>query len=135
MAKVNEEKVKRWGAFFNGMTMRQCYEFLKEDLPDLHAPLEAEIACKRRIRGIAKSADDYLESNRIIKEYGIDGYVYREVLNATNIDDAETEFRCNHRREYVPSPYDCTGQAFTEWHRIFRINGKYVLYHSVGFDV
>lgn len=139
MAKMmlDENLLEAYGAVVKSMPLRRCYEFMQilTELKDVKDVPEAFVALKRRIRKLNKEAVDYLDGNRIIKEYGIDGYVYREVLKATSMEKAEDEFEDYHRRTYIPSIYDCTGQAFTEWHKIFVIRGKYVLYHSVGFDV
>lgn len=36
---------------------------------------------------------------------------------------------------YTPSPYDCTGQTFTRWHKIFKRGGRYWVYHAIAMDV
>ena len=40
-----------------------------------------------------------------------------------------------HRRHYYPSAYDCTGQAFTSWYKVFARGGRFWAYHRVSVDV
>lgn len=49
--------------------------------------------------------------------------------------DAEEWFYSEEERTYIPSPYDCTGQQFTCWYKLFQRNGKWMCYHSIGVDV
>lgn len=71
----------------------------------------------------------------LVKNYGIDGYIERFDIPA-EVTDPEAYFEEFHRLEYIPSPYDCTGQGFTSWHRIFeKPAGGWRCYHRVGVDV
>ena len=72
-------------------------------------------------------------THRLVKDYGVDGYV--ELFTMPEVTDPEAWFDENERLVCKPSPYDCTGQAFTEWHKIFRRNGQLMCYHGVGYDV
>lgn len=39
---------------------------------------------------------------------------------------------------YMDSPrsmYDCTGQAFTSWYKLFKRNGRFFAYHRISMDV
>lgn len=50
-------------------------------------------------------------------------------------ENAEEWFNDN---EYIScgwSPYDCTGQLFTNWYSCKERNGKWICYHSIGIDV
>ena len=38
-------------------------------------------------------------------------------------------------RPYYPSAYDCTGQAFTSWYKVFVRGGRFWAYHHVSVDV
>ena len=78
-----------------------------------------------------------VNETRVIKDYGIDGYVLLEPLpeRITLPDAAEEYFMDVH---YIPEPrsmYDCTGKPFTVWHRIIHRHGRYWAYHSIAFDV
>lgn len=48
---------------------------------------------------------------------------------------AEDWFLCHRYRAALPSPYDCTGQLFTAWYKLFKRNGKYVVYYCICRDV
>ena len=37
--------------------------------------------------------------------------------------------------EYRWSPFDCTGQLFTHWYKIWEKDGKWLVYHCFGRDV
>lgn len=107
------------------------------DNPEHKSSLRVLIATvKREIRAYnnRKPADAY-----IVKDYGIDGYVelYRfpEETDHMSKDDAEEWFDCTRRERCFPSPYDCTGQKFTNWRKLVRRQGHWYAYHSVSIDV
>lgn len=74
---------------------------------------------------------------RVIQDNGIDGFVllqrlpddFRDLAQATEFFEQFMTY------EYRPSPYDCTGQRFTSWFKVFRRNGGYYAYHAVSVDV
>ena len=134
MANVNGQQLRAWQAMFKGFTRWQCYKFMRDMLLDVNHSLEAEIACKRRIREINRTDAEPPTENRIVRWCDDGSFVVRVVLKATNMEDAECEFREEHRIEYEDRGYDCTGQAFTMLHSIFNVGGKYVLYHWVSVD-
>ncbi len=74
---------------------------------------------------------------RIIKDNGMDGYIELVKLPAIveSVEDAKEFFKAFLEIVYRPTYYDCTGQAFTSWYKIFKRNGQFWAYHSVGFDV
>ncbi len=81
---------------------------------------------------------------RIIKDRGIDGYIelvsIPEVFDTLNDDadgnpGADTFFKDFLEIHARPSMYDCTGQAFTCWYKLFKRRGQFWAYHCVGFDV
>ena len=49
--------------------------------------------------------------------------------------EATDWFRDNCYLESYPSPYDCTGQMFTNWYKLFRRRGHWFAYHSISRDV
>lgn len=75
--------------------------------------------------------------SRLVWSYGIDGYVelitFPDGIASTEF--VEAVFDDFIKVEYRPTYYDCTGQAFTNWHKTFKRNGRYCIYHSVGIDV
>ena len=66
-----------------------------------------------------------------------DGEIWLEELPETVKTEqaAEDWFLYHKYREVTPSPYDCTGQLFTAWYKIFQRNGKYIVYHCICRDV
>lgn len=66
-----------------------------------------------------------------------DCMIIREDLPETirTEEDAEDYFLYHKYREVTPSPYDCTGQLYTAWYKIFQRNGKYIVYHCICRDV
>lgn len=91
------------------------------------------INMKRNLRQELKDKN----SDRIIKEYGVDGHVVlQEFPNDVSTEtEAEKYFKDTWYRACRPSMYDCTGQAFTSWYKIFQRRGKWIVYHKVNFDV
>lgn len=74
---------------------------------------------------------------RMIKSYGIDGYVelIRFPKEVNDLESAEYFFEAYIYQECLPHMYDCTGQSFTNWKKIFVRRGEYWCYHSVSFDL
>lgn len=91
------------------------------------------IDAKRAIREYL--TQDNTRGNIIRSDY--DGYVELVEMpeDITNAEQAEGWFEYHLEKEYVPSAYDCTGQLFTVWHKIFIRRGRYHVYHCVGIDV
>lgn len=56
-------------------------------------------------------------------------------LDKAHKADAADWFRGNCYLEAYNSPYDCTGQEFTNWFYLFRRRGHWFAYHSVSRDV
>ena len=97
----------------NQSDLRQAYKILntlsREFIPK-DGKLESYMAdLKRSIRACTNSP---APDSRIVKEYGIDGYI-----------------------ELYTFPENCTGEKFTQWRYVFRRNDRWLAYHSVGFDV
>lgn len=98
---------------------------------------------KRNIREYYKRKEEIPEGNinggysRMVKDNGIDGFVLLQQLPA----DLETEkdavqyFEDYERIEYQPSFYDCTGQLFTSWYKVFKRNDRFYVYHWIARDL
>lgn len=78
-----------------------------------------------------------VSERRIIQDDGIDGYT--ELLPLPEyietMDEAVSYFEDYEYRNYYPSAYDCTGQAFTSWYKVFVRGGHFWAYHRVSVDV
>ncbi len=126
----------------NGNTLQAAYSLLRT-LESIIAPPEKKATAKAAIVTLKREIRAY--TNRpasdscIIKEYGIDGYVelYRfpDSFDDASKDEAESYFNSTRREYCTPSAYDCTGQRFTNWCKLFRRHGHWFAYHSIGFDV
>ena len=126
---LDGKKLKSYKGFVLGMNLRSAYTLL---MKLRNADKELIVVLKQYVRQCTNNDE---ESLRVTVRDDGDTYLYKEVLeSADNMEDAENEFQCYHKRTYVDMGYDCTGQWFTSWHKIFRINGNYVLYHSIACD-
>ncbi len=73
------------------------------------------------IVNVIDRGDDYIE--KLVGDY--DGETREEV---------EEWFRDNYYRTYCDRGYDCTGQLFTSWYKIFLVDGKWIIYHCITVD-
>lgn len=124
----------------NKEDLRDAYDWLlllrriKGECENEQARIDYETAYKKAIRDYNKQPfTDY----RCIKNYGIDGGIYliKVPENIRTDWGARQWFMENEYSEYVPSPYDCTGQVSTRWWKLIKRNNKYYIYHSVSVDV
>ncbi len=94
---------------------------------------EIVVKQKREIRKYHKKRSD----RKIVKDDGIDGYTLLIELPETleNLQDAEEYFKGHEVICATPSMFDCTGQAFTAWFKVFRRRDKFFAYHTIRFDV
>ena len=64
---------------------------------------------------------------------------YDSVLELVDVPQGVTDidawFDENERCVCMPSMYDCTGQAFTQWYKVVKRADGYKVYHSIGYDV
>lgn len=96
---------------------------------------------KAGIRAYLKSDDgrspNFGRERRIVCDDGIDGYLELVELPEAVTDeiDARDYFEACIEIRPLPSAYDCTGQAFTSWYKLFKRRGHYFAYHRVCFDV
>ena len=132
---MDKDLIEAWEYNVRKLSVRKCYEHLNI-LKKLNVDKDLIVSVKRIIRAkLKKMQKDLANEYRIVYDNGINGYIYKQILNAHSMDEAESEFESYHHIAYTPSIYDCTGESFTAWHRIFFVNGKYVLYHRISLDV
>lgn len=116
------------------------YSILKWFEENLDKVDDKEKASKEIIK-LKKAIRDYtnkpLSTDRVIKDNGFDGAIILQQLpdRLTSIDSAIEYFEEVEKYYYRPSPYDCTGQMFTTWYKVFKRNGKFYAYHSIAWDV
>ena len=122
--------------------LRAAYIFLRTMSA---APVPAENKASRDVL-VATVKREIREFNRrpasdsyIIEERGCDGYIelvqLPEELDQAHKEIAADWFRANRYLEFYPTPYDCSGQKFTNWFKLFRRRGHWFAYHSVSIDV
>ena len=93
------------------------------------------------IKDLKKSIRDYSKINneypKLVKSYGIDGYI--ELMRLPELIDTVDElneyFRENEFLTCKPSIYDCTGQKFTIAYKCFKRRGMNLCFHEVAVDV
>lgn len=125
-------------------TLRDAYTllaFIRDNVPATTAEQKSGMAAfmvsvKKEIR-VYNSRP--VPDSRIIEERGIDGYIelvqLPNELDKANEDDAAEWFRANRYYEFYPTPYDCSGQRFTNWYKLVSRCGHWFAYHSVSLDV
>ena len=124
--------------------LHDVYERLTEAGGDTESRRARVIELKRNLRQYANRDNSTVDvgmgfmcERRIVKDYGMDGYV--ELVSVPLVFEAESEVREFFKDfleiHYRPSAYDCTGQAFTSWYKLFKRRGQFWIYHSVCFDV
>ena len=96
---------------------------------------ESAVEIKKNIRSYYKEQNEH-------KKYHLDKGDYdRYILLVTLPEWIETEdeaheyFDACEYMKYYPSQYDCTGQHFTQWYRIFKRNGRWMAYHCICVDI
>ena len=73
---------------------------------------------------------------RIVKNDFESGIVLESIPEVFDDEESATEFFEDFlKMEYQWGPYDCTGQIFTTWYKIFKRNGQYWAYHAQAMDV
>ena len=110
--------------------------YMLHAVPYTEATADALNDLKIEIRNFNR-AQAAREERHIIDE-DPDGYITRITLPTTvqDAEEAERWFTETERIDYIPSPYDCTGQLFTRWHKTRkREDGRFICYHSIGYDV
>lgn len=98
---------------------------------------EVVIDAKRSIREYTKRKDDNRTLTSIDTGYGTFVCLDEFPTEITDRETAKEYFRCNWYREFVPSPYDCTGQVFTDWYKIWQRESdrRWMCWHGFSMDV
>lgn len=92
---------------------------------------------KKRIRKAMREEEANKDPYRVsVFRNDYDGYTEKLVAEDGGETVAEVEewFRENYFRDYYDRGYDCTGQLFTAYYRIFKVNGNWVIYHRIECD-
>lgn len=117
--------------------LRMAYEYLQvlQELDELERNnriIERQAEIKREIRSYNHREVPF----RIVIDEGMDGYTMLMELPTFlgSKEEAEEYFEANCTICATPSIFDCTGQAFTAWYKVFKRRNRFFAYHSVGFD-
>ena len=114
----------------NDRDLRVAYELLGI-LRDTHPDYAQKI--KRKIREY-HAFPAY--AGRIIRcDYDSLLVVFPLPVSVETKEEAEAYFKRHHYRECYPSAYDCTGQNFTAWYKIFERCGQFWAYHATAVDI
>lgn len=122
--------------------LRDAYALLIFMQSDVPASAEKRAAVKNLAATIKREIRDY--NNRPAQDVRIISADYDSRLELVQLPDKLDEahemdatnwFRGNCYLEAYNSPYDCTGQEFTNWFYLFRRRGHWFAYHSVSRDV
>lgn len=125
----------------NDHDLRVAYEILAiladKPLP-MTVPADAKLA--DHIKRIKRTIRDYRDRTRsqaqIVRNDGDSMVVVLPLPAALESEiDAQAYFLDNYFQEAVPSMYDCTGQIFTTWYKIFKRRGQFWAYHATAMDV
>lgn len=113
--------------------LRLAYDYLQIH-KELGSPIDKQSDIKRVIRGYLRTEKSH---DKIIRDYGMDGYISLMELPdfLESQEEAAEYFEEVHVIHAMPSIYDCTGQAFTSGYKIFKRRDRFFAYHSVCFDV
>ena len=118
----------------NDRELRVAYEIL-----DILADRDGDRAKQRRDsvkRAIRAYQNRPTNQTRVVRsDYSSLVEVFPLPENLETNEDAEAYFLENHYREAILSMYDCTGQIFTSWYKIFKRRGQFWAYHATAMDV
>ena len=106
--------------------MREKFRYRNEDL---------EKSLKQSIRIYFRNQSRKPERRVFDADYNGAMYLIELPEEIKTEEIAEAWFEANEHRECVPSQYDCTGQAFTAWHKLVKRRGRWWCYHRICFDV
>ncbi len=120
-------------------SLRAAYSFVRT-LREVTVPVENVARRDRHIADVKREIREFTHRaasrSHIVRDDGVDGYVelvqLPEALDEAPKVVAADWFRANRYLEFLPAPYDCPGQKFTNWFKLFRRQGHWFAYHSVS---
>lgn len=110
----------------------------KEVLPENLSPFFTEILAekKRKIRHEYKLwtiEHEYKTVVQLDNEGCVEKLRFKD--SGETLEEFKEFFKEYHYIGYIDKGYDCTGQLFTSWYSIFKVNGNWIVYHSIQMDV
>lgn len=126
-------KDKTWRVLHNNHELQVAYEILKVGEDNPNVPAEKLISIKRAIRTYHKQP----AGPTMVRNEGesVTTVERLPVPDSWDKEQAEGWFYDHCYRPIIPSPYDCTGQIFTTWYKVFRRSGAWWAYHTTSMDV
>lgn len=91
---------------------------------------------KKEIRNQHKEWEQANKHTWVVKnhwDFIIEKSIYAD--DGETIGEMEEFFENYFQIPYYDRGYDCTGQLFTSWHSIFKVNGNWIIYHCISMDV
>lgn len=117
--------------------LRDAYALLMFMQRDISASAEKKAAVKNLAATVKMEIRAY--NNRPVSDVRIISADYDGRLELVKLpdklDEAHEMDATNWFLNHYNSPYDCTGQEFTNWFYLFRRRGHWFAYHSVSRDV
>lgn len=120
----------------NAYILLNCFRsIVEEDATDSKA-VYVLFQIKRAIRSFYKK-EKAKRKMQLVKSYGIDGFIVLTELpeDLQSADEARGYFEKEELLVYKPSIYDCTGQSFTAGYKVVERQGRFWVYHHIGYDV
>ena len=121
-------------AISNDRELRTAYEILSI-LADRPADKVKQHADRIK-KAIREYRDRPADSGRVVSsDFDSMVVVIQLPKHLQTAEAADAYFMDHYYREAYPSMYDCTGQIFTTWYKIFKRRGLFWAYHSTAMDV
>lgn len=120
----------------NARDLRIAYEILGDLNADTRGLSRLKDHADRIKREIRKYHARPVDAARIVRsDYDSLLVVLPLPVSLETKEEADAYFMGHHYRECYPSAYDCTGQIFTTWYKVFRRGGQFWAYHATAMDV
>lgn len=127
----------KWFDIRNDIELKASYSTLRILEKEGYGKTDEARSIKEAIREYYRKQNQMDSMGRVVKDYGIDGYILLQELpdSIESLDEANEYFEENMKIGYRDRGYDCTGQMFTNWYKAHIRHGKFYVYHSVGCDI
>lgn len=123
----------------NDRDLRVAYEIL-QILADKNLTAKNIERVREHTKKIKRAIREYRDRNenmaQIVRSDFDSMLVVLPLPQHLETKECATEYFLDHYfLEARPSAYDCTGQVFTSWYKIFRRRGQFWAYHATAMDV
>lgn len=123
---------------FSSMTLKERYEWIRimEKDPKAKDRNSALAVLISELKADTRKMNRIITTKHLVRDLGDSAIILMQFPDSIKTEEeAERYFRNYEYMEYRNSEYDCTGQMFTNWYKIFRRNGKMFAYHAFSIDV